>query len=398
MTGKRGVPLLEVLVVVSVLIALCVFAGRQYKVARVKGDAIVLGQSLIRCTTWGTRFVHVDVSYTDFSDGDFDMLDPVGPFEDFNAGFSFVTPPGLLQLPYPSDIQALTLTAMELEDKDLDVLSRFSNLQKLDLKATFITDAGLPQLSRLKNLRSLSLQQCRITNEGVAQLRNLNQLQTLNVAFTDVTAEGLSAIDGFKSLTKVVMWPRPRPADSDWPFEVEVTRKLANSRGMDRIKQPDRRKPSYAEWSRLALPKDVVKRFPSLRALTSRTNHIQLAGTLFNDSDAGVLSHYPFLNGLNLDDTNIGDATLRELSHHWYMQYLSIASTNVTDAGMEVVSRLPLLSSLDLRNTRVTDVGLLKLRRLHQLNAIVVVGSLVTDSGIARLKSHFPDLQVMTHP
>ena len=33
MTGKRGVPLLEVLVVVTVLIALCVFAGRQYKVA-----------------------------------------------------------------------------------------------------------------------------------------------------------------------------------------------------------------------------------------------------------------------------------------------------------------------------------------------------------------------------
>jgi|GEM_PF-2991612 Tfp pilus assembly protein PilE len=33
MPGKRGVPLLEIIVVVIVLITLCVFAARQYKVA-----------------------------------------------------------------------------------------------------------------------------------------------------------------------------------------------------------------------------------------------------------------------------------------------------------------------------------------------------------------------------
>jgi len=398
MSGKRGVPLLEVIIVVTVLIALCVFAGRQYKVARVKGDAIVLGQARIRCTTFGTRFVHVDVSYTDFSDGDFDMLDPVGPFEDFNAGFSFVTPPGLLQLPYPSDIQTLTLTAMELEDKDLDTLARFPNLQKLDLKATFVTDAGLSQLSRFKHLRSLSLQQCRITNEGIAQLRNLNQLKTLNVAFTDVTAEGLSAIDGFESLTKVIMWPRPRPADSEWPFEVEVTRQLAAPRGVGSIRRPDGRTSSRATWSHRTASNDIARRFPSLRTLTSRTVHIQLAETEFSDSDAVVLSRYRFVHTLNLNNTNIGDAALRQLVKHFYMYDLSLASTNVTDAGMDYLSWLPVLSHLDLRDTGVTDVGLLKLGRLSQLRSIDVTGSLVTDSGVASLKSHFPDLRLTRRP
>ncbi|GEM_PF-3390954 len=363
-----------------------------------KADAVVLGQSLIRCATYGTRFIHVDVSYTDFSDRDFGMLDPVGPFEDFNAGFSFVTPQGLLQLPYPSDVQALTLTAMELGDSDLDVLSRFPNLQKLDLKATLVTDAGLLKLSRFDQLRSLSLQQCRITNKGVAQLRNLNHLQTLNVAFTEVTADGLRAIDGFKGLTKVVMWPRPRPADSEWPFEIEVTRKLANPRGMARSKRSDGRKPSQISWSRLTLPEDVVRQFPNLANVTSRTQHIYLGGTHFSDTDAAVLSHFPLMHTLKLNDTNIGDATLRELSRHWYMYDLSLASTNVTDAGMEVISRLPLLSYLDVSNTGITDAGLLKLRRLPQLTSIDVTGSLVTENGVAGLKSHFPAVKVRKRP
>ena len=194
------------------------------------------------------------------------------------------------------------------------------------------------------------------------------------------------------------MWPRPRRADAEWRFEVEVTRKLAAPRGVGSIRRPDGRKSSRTTWSRRTTSNEIARRIPSLRALTSRAVNARLAGTEFSDSDAAVLSNYRFIHTLNLNDTNIGDATLRQLKKHFYTYDLSLASTNITDAGMGYIGRLPLLSHLDLRGTRVTDAGLLKLIPLQKLTSVDVSGSLVSEACVARLKSHFPDLTVTTGP
>lgn len=395
MSKKSGVPLLEVIVMVAVFVGLLIFAGHQYEIARFKAEALTLGKLGIRCTTHGTRFVHVYVDYTDFCDDDFDLLEPVGPFEDFNAAFSNLTPDGLRKLPYPDDITALNLTAMVLDDADLDVLARFPNLQQLDLTATRLTDKGLAKLAEHHGLTNLSLQQCRITDSGLLQLKDLPQLQMLNVAFTDVTADGFEAAGGFDSLTKVVMWPRPKESALQRSFEVEVTRQLAANRGPRRLKRPEGRR---TQRLTVKLPEKLKMRFPGYAESWPRRPVLHLSGSEFDDADVELLEHFPFVHNVYLDHTQVSDEGLKKLTRQIYMYNLSLASTKVTDSGMDLLRRFPLLSHVSLKNTAVTDVGLWKLRHVKTLESLDLAGSRVTADGVARLKKERPNLRVKLGP
>lgn len=392
MSGKRGIPLLEAVVGTLALLALFVFAARQYKSARIKADAIVLGESRIRCTTFGPRCIHVYVDYSDFCDDDIDMLEPVGPFEDFNVAFTNFTPDGLSKLPWPDTITALNLTAMILEDDDVAVLSRFPNLQKLNLTATFVTDKGMSTLAELTQLTELSVQECRVTNEGIAELSALPKLETLNVAFSDVTPDGLDVLKDCSALSKVIVWPRPVPQQRT--FDVEVARKVAEIRGVNRIRRPGSR---TTVVDPLLLPDAISKRFRVLANAATRhprIMHLALSNTDFSDADAAVLRRFRFLATLNLIETGIGDETLSELADHVHLWRLYLNSTAVTDAGLKCINRLPLLSHIDLRNTAVTDAGLWHLRRLPSLESLDLLNTRVTPEGVARLKELMPDLKV----
>lgn len=392
MSGKRGIPLFEVVIMAAVLIGLLIYASWQYTMARLKAEAHALGKIGIQATTHRTRFIHVYVHYTDFCDDDFDLIEHVGPFEDFNAEFSHVTPQGLRKLPYPETIEALNLTGLVVQDSDLDVLLRFPNLKKLDLTATFVTDAGLPVLARLTKLAELSLQQCDVTDSGMQHLSQLEELHTLNVAFTEVTAPGLSVIDGLPRLSKVVIWPRPKPTDAPLRFEIEVTRQLAEPHQPRSIRRPAGRstRPLKLPW-----PDDFAERFPRLVRERSTTHSTNLNGQKFRDSDAIHLRNLRFLQGLHLNGTAIGDKTVCQLAqHHRYIYALSLASTNVTDAGLDALKHLPMLTYVNLQNTQITDAGLLKLRNVRQLDSLALSGTRVTQAGIVALRKEFPNIRI----
>lgn len=389
MSKKAGVPLFEVIITVAVLVGLLVFASREYREARLKADAHILRSSAIRCTTYGTRCIHAYVDYTDFCDSDFHRLEPMGSYEDFNAAFSHVTPEGLKNIPTPEGIIALNVKAMILHDEDLDILHRFPNLQKLDLTATMITDAGLTKIAAFRQLQELSLQQCRVTNKGIAALKDLPELTKLNVAFTDVTADGLVAIDGFNALKHVAMWPRPKP-EGDWPFEVEVTRQLADKRGVRRIRRPHRSQPTKLN---VRLPEDIAERFPDLTRYRPRMINLQIHWGDFADRDMPAVRHFPFLTMINLGDTEVTDEGLEELRHHFYLSFVTLPK-QTTDAGLEHVRRLPMLEHLYLHGTQITDSGLLKLQYATNLRYLDVRGTQVTPEALARLKQIRPHMSI----
>ena len=389
MSKRTGVPLLEVIVMASVLTGLLIFASREYRAARLKADAHILRQSGIRCTTHGTQCIHAYVNYTNFGDDDFDRLDPMGSFEEFNAGFSHVTPEGLRKVPAPENIVALDVTAMLLDDSNLEILQRFPNLRKLDLTGTLITDEGLTILAGFRELEELSLQQCRVTNEGLSLLKGLNQLTTLNVAFTEATTEGIEAAGGFDSLQHVTIWPRPK-TDRDWPFEIEVTRQLAEMRGLVKIHRPREERPAPLK---IRLQEDIAERFPDLARFSPHTWHLHIPWSSFSDSDMPVMRQFLFVTTLQIGRTQVTDEGLRELRDRYYLTRITLPR-KITDAGLDHVRRLPMLEFLDLSGTQVTDDGLAKLHNVKSLEWIALTGSRVTVEGVIRFRQLRPEVRI----
>jgi uncharacterized protein (TIGR03067 family) len=129
----------------------------------------------------------------------------------------------LQELPCP-DLQSLSLTGPQVEDRGLDNLARFPklvslalansrisdatlttigqlrDLEHLTVSAPAITDAGLAELASLAKLQSLDLSKTAITDASSALLGRFSQLQTLNLSDTRLTSAGLKALASLKGL------------------------------------------------------------------------------------------------------------------------------------------------------------------------------------------------------
>lgn len=88
---------------------------------------------------------------------------------------------------------------LELSDRELVHLSRFSGLKQLDLSHTPIQ--SLPNLSGLKHLERANFAHSRI--EQIELLRGMTQLKSLNLAGTIIqpnSAEALGTLTGLEEL------------------------------------------------------------------------------------------------------------------------------------------------------------------------------------------------------
>ena len=88
----------------------------------------------------------------------------------------------------------LDLANSGITDRQLKMLSDFTNLQRLHLERTPITDVGLSALSSCQHLSYVNVYGTAITDAGLAALRPLKQLDELYVWQSKVTPAGVAAL------------------------------------------------------------------------------------------------------------------------------------------------------------------------------------------------------------
>ena len=120
-----------------------------------------------------------------------------GGWLDVNAGH---TKNGLTDAHLPllakigPSVAFLDLANSGITDRQLKMLSDFTNLQRLHLERTPITDAGLSALSSCQHLSYVNVYGTAITDAGLAALRPLKQLDELYVWQSKVTPAGVAAL------------------------------------------------------------------------------------------------------------------------------------------------------------------------------------------------------------
>ena len=88
----------------------------------------------------------------------------------------------------------LDLANSGVTDRQLKMLSEFTNLQRLHLEHTPITDAGLTAVAACQQLTYLNLFTTEISDAGLASLKSLKQLDELYVWQSKVTKSGIAAL------------------------------------------------------------------------------------------------------------------------------------------------------------------------------------------------------------
>ncbi len=100
---------------------------------------------------------------------------------------------------------AISLSRMPVSDKDLSVLSGFTNVETLNLNFTDIDGSGLDQLASLKQLKSLSLAGTKVTAQRLAPVLRHPDLSSIFLWHTPVTtAQGDSLMKAHPSVSIVL--------------------------------------------------------------------------------------------------------------------------------------------------------------------------------------------------
>jgi uncharacterized membrane protein len=102
------------------------------------------------------------------------------------------------------------------------------------------------------------------------------------------------------------------------------------------------------------------------------------------------------LISLNLGATNIEDAHLAILSHFPHLQKLFLQQTQITDKGIAALENLDYLTYLNLYETKITDASLPQLSQLKRLKKLYLWQTATTKEGIAQFINQKPKTHVNT--
>jgi uncharacterized membrane protein len=97
----------------------------------------------------------------------------------------------------------LNISGVNLQDKDVEILSEFSNLEKLRLENNPITDEAVRKISKLKHLNSINLNGTKITSKSIAELQKIKSLKTVYIWQTAIKKDQIQNLEN-KSLVFVL--------------------------------------------------------------------------------------------------------------------------------------------------------------------------------------------------
>jgi hypothetical protein len=144
-----------------------------------------------------------------------------------------------------------------------------------------------------------------------------------------------------------------------------------------------------------AVSDDDLKQLKKLPYL----ENLDLTNTQITSAGLAHLRGLKKLAALGLWKTKVDDAGLKHLRNSTKLWMLCLDETSVTDAGLAHLANLTNLEEwLGLTDTLVTDEGTKHLRRLTKLRSLNLRRTLVSEAGVARLQVELPNTRISFGP
>jgi hypothetical protein len=393
-SGKTGVPLLEIVLLVGVLGGLVWFASNAMRKARQRAVLAILKPRGISGefdeSGWLTGLDAQGIPDDQFSLSEFRSLRDILVL---NLDHTEASDESLKNLPTALGLRELSLTGTAIGDAGCQEIARHSGLAQLDLRLTLVSDDGVRSLSALKHLQVLRLAQTWVTDAGLVSLKNLPRLEVLDLRDTAVTDDGLSTLAGLLVLKQLLL------KNSD-----------VTPGGVDRLRfeRPD----LNVEFA-AGIDESVTVRLRELQFSLDYTDsdpfHTAAEGEQLREFRAAGMKLYQLSgraksSGVGLSGgwasvmqcdgrSNFGDGHLKWLTRFRQLEQLSVKSRSaketlgsVTDEGMAHLLRNRMLRQLSLIGTSVTDEGLAAVARLPRLTHLWLDGLSVSEEGLRTLR------------
>lgn len=129
-----------------------------------------------------------------------------------------------------------------------------------------------------------------------------------------------------------------------------------------------------------------------LLALFGRDYFLDIAHVILDNGDlVDKLRVLPQLKSVCFRP-NATDSDLKNLNHFPQLEWIDLNKSQITNDGLAYLADLPKLESIYLDGTNVTDDGLMQLSKFRSLKCVRVNFAIVTKDGITRLKESLPGL------
>jgi hypothetical protein len=150
--------------------------------------------------TQGNDVVEVNGNRTNITDKDLQLVSEFTQLTDLSLEETTVSDTGIAELHNLQKLEWLNLYRTRIGDDSLNEVRQLRSLQHLPVGETNVTDAGLAHLSEMKQLVYLGLRGNNVTDDGIKHLRQLVQLTGLHLGSTRVTNDGLTHLLGMTRL------------------------------------------------------------------------------------------------------------------------------------------------------------------------------------------------------
>ena len=153
--------------------------------------------------TRGDRVIEINANRTKIADKDLALLSEFTQITDLSLEETMIGDAGLVHLGNLQKLEWLNLYHSQIGDQGLRTVRRLKGLQHLPIGETRVTDAGLAHLSDMKQLVYLGLRGNEVTDGGLKHLRQLVRLTGLHLGETRVTDAGVTLLLGLTNLQKL---------------------------------------------------------------------------------------------------------------------------------------------------------------------------------------------------
>jgi Leucine-rich repeat (LRR) protein len=404
-SGQAGVPLLEIVLLVGVLVGLAWFASNAMRKARQRAVLAILKPRGISGefdkSGWLIGLDGRGIPDDQFSLNEFRGLRDIPVL---NLDHTEATDESLTRLPTALGLQELSLIGTAIGDAGCQEIARHQALTKLDVRLTFVSDDGVQTLATLKQLQSLRLAQTWVTDIGLASLINMPRLAVLDLRDTAVTDDGLSTLARLPALRQLLLKNsdvtaegvarlRSERPDVDVEFSAgideSVTVRLREPNINPDVLESKHFFPTAAEGAQLkqliGLPISLSVEFRNGWASFVWAD----AKPNFNDGHFELLTRFRQLERLSVSFPNgsVTDAGVAHLLRNRMLRQLSLIGTEVTDEGLVSVARLPRLTHLWLDGHAISEEGLRTLSEARRLSWLGLSRTSFTPDAIRQLSA-----------
>lgn len=292
-----------------------------------------------------------------------------------------------------SNLQDLTITGQQLDERALDVLVRMPRLRKLQLFNTRIPTSALTRLGELSSLRCLILRPP-VNTDNWSFLQQLPQLQSFAAIDHKATIQDWRRWTDFPQLTDIVT----ETSEDIAPDAVaEIQRK--NPAARLRINNAGNPKTLGTDPTQNAARQLLAKGLELTTAKNSgpigrQMNNPEQAAEIPLDENVVSIKVPP---EANLDAADL--QLLRTFSGRYYqsLSHIQAANTKQADQLLQALDGQMWLSTVDLNGSNLTDAGLRSLKDAPQLRSMSIAGTSVTAAGVGAFRDAFPECTVTSN-